>query len=1151
MSASGSHQDLRLALEAAWEIPRGVARSAAIETLVEQADARGEEVLARDARLALISSYSMGGEPLKRFAPFAWLLQRYDAEPAFFDEGARDQLFWQFKGMAVGGLGHPGVPLARIESGLAEMEQRYRAAGQGLAPFLGCRYQVDAHVHGSAAAEESYLAWTRAPRTYLSDCEGCEPTDRVDHLVGTARFADAVGEALQVLERDRNPCVEQPQQMISWALEPLLVAGDPARAAWEHLRGVRLLRPLPGGLSYWARHILTCARSGRLVRGLDLLEERLHEVDDPPAPDDAMWLAAAGARLLTGLAEAGHDDVIVTARGAVDPAAGKALGGTVIEVGRRLTGVARDLAARFDERNGTGTIGAQVEQWLTASELPDLPLDEIAGRRRLGAGGGTGGGSGTGGGNGTGGGIAGRGGAGRDGGAGRGGAGRDGGAGRGGAGRDGGAGRGGAGRDGAGRDGGAEAGGAEAGGGAAVGAGGVEQGLSAIAALFESSRNSGSQAQRHAALDAWRSAPSTTRSAEGADPVLTARLDAALALNDLVPDSGELDETRSATARSAIARSAIARLREAGDLEMALIYEIAYLRRSLDKDRALDGADRERAQVDLDALLLEAGTRGPAEYGCLLVGAIPVMAILGRGHDDLKERLDAVQDRALELLQQDETQMLTPHQRSCLARLMMYRSANAEPEQKVSQMRAALAMLPAGERAYERAVLGIQLAGDLADTGDLAAAAGVLQDAVVDAQIAAEALMESEAWAMLGRIRNHTDDPAAAVEAFTRAGALLADHGAPAVLAGVHQDLVHALRANGRSLEAAELAESALHLLTEHAHNRGLTDPAKGEADRVEHGSGENSSGEGGSGENSSGEGGSGEDGSGEDGSGEGGSGEGGSGEGGSGEDGSGEDGSGEDGSGEDGSDEREGLARQLGTLSFAAAVASLDLGERDHAAELARRSAGWHASTGWVVAEAEALMVLARTSEDQAEILRAALQAATLYDQAGHWQPAARCRRVSLTAMLETQGQDAVQDALEQARAALHRVTPEDGRERALAWEHLALTEQSAQILATTSRPEAALVALEGLDQAYRELQDERSVADVAVLRAELLIGLDRAEEGLASIAERAQEALDAGDAQTTRRLGGELARMLDDLGRPDEAEAAWQRYSALSEAG
>ena len=130
---------------------------------------------------------------------------------------------------------------------LDEMTDRYQAAGEGMAPVLGCRFQVLARVQGHDAAEEVYRAWTIAPRTPLSDCQSCEPGLRVWHLAAIGSDAEALGHAFPVL--DHGGCADQPQRMIGHAVEPLLKLGMSARAAVEHLRGVRLLRERPGSTS--------------------------------------------------------------------------------------------------------------------------------------------------------------------------------------------------------------------------------------------------------------------------------------------------------------------------------------------------------------------------------------------------------------------------------------------------------------------------------------------------------------------------------------------------------------------------------------------------------------------------------------------------------------------------------------------------------------------------------------------------------------------------------------------------------------------------------------------------------------------------------------------------------------------------------------
>jgi tetratricopeptide (TPR) repeat protein len=368
-------QDVWHALDAAGELPFGPERSALIESLVAQTDELGDDKLALTTRLQLMTSYSYGGEPLRRFPVFAWLLNRFAADPDLFDEDDRYRLLWMFKWVTVGVTHHPAVTRHRIEARLAEMAEHYAAAGEGQAPVLGCRFQVIALLDGDEAAEEAYQAWVAEPRTALSDCQACEPGVRVRHLVAVGRPADALAEAEPVLQF--GGCADQPQRTIGYALEPLLQCGFDERAGHEHLRGVRLLRSAGGSPTTWARHIMACARGGQLRRGLDLLEDRLPDLDSAPTPWDAMWLSAAGARLLAGLVMVGDDDLPVA--GAVSPTGAPA---TVAGLLEQLTDSARALAGRFDERNQNGTVGDRIEQWLNSPMLPELLLGDVVTRRR-------------------------------------------------------------------------------------------------------------------------------------------------------------------------------------------------------------------------------------------------------------------------------------------------------------------------------------------------------------------------------------------------------------------------------------------------------------------------------------------------------------------------------------------------------------------------------------------------------------------------------------------------------------------------------------------------------------------------------------------------------------------------------------------------
>lgn len=336
------------------------------------ADELGDDELRAAARISLLRAYNYSADRTRMFAPFSWLLQRYDEQPAWFGDYERFIVLWTYKWMIHGLLDHPDVPLTQLHASLDGMRRRYAEAGVGLQPVLGAEYHLTAHLHGADAARDAFAQWSRAERNDFSDCLGCEPTDMAHHHAELGDHVRAVETVESVLEGSTQ-CAEQPQAAIAAVLASLLLTGQTARAATVHLTGSRISRSNPDETDYIAAHLHVLARSGELGRGLDLLSERLADVAAPPTPWAGMQLAAAGARLLSAVIDAGHGDLEVRARGAAQAE-------PVPVLRARLERHATDLAARFDARNGTPRVSRLVQSWLTAEPLPPLPLG-AAGRR--------------------------------------------------------------------------------------------------------------------------------------------------------------------------------------------------------------------------------------------------------------------------------------------------------------------------------------------------------------------------------------------------------------------------------------------------------------------------------------------------------------------------------------------------------------------------------------------------------------------------------------------------------------------------------------------------------------------------------------------------------------------------------------------------
>ncbi|MCW2941796.1 MAG: Tetratricopeptide 4 [Actinomycetia bacterium] len=355
----------------AGELPYGEARTLLVEEALRTAETGTDDLLTFRVRLELLTAYTQGGERAKAFTAFARCLSDYDRDPGGFDRSDEHLLLWAFKGTVKALTEFPEVPLDRTRAVLDDMERRFQLGGHGLQPVHMCRTVVAQHVGDTTGADDWYGRWHAAPRTVLSDCEGCDPGTMVGYLAWRGRDADALTLAEPVLQ-GRMTCIEQPQTILTQLLPIFLREGRLAEAADAHRRAYRVQRTRIGELWSISAHLEFCARTGNEARGLEILERHLDWLDRAPTPRDGMRFAAAGALVLRRLAETGHGSLTVRRGDTALPAAG---------LREELTAHVLDLASRFDARNGTSHQGDLVQGVLDAEPLVDyLPLTPHARR---------------------------------------------------------------------------------------------------------------------------------------------------------------------------------------------------------------------------------------------------------------------------------------------------------------------------------------------------------------------------------------------------------------------------------------------------------------------------------------------------------------------------------------------------------------------------------------------------------------------------------------------------------------------------------------------------------------------------------------------------------------------------------------------------
>src|SRR5690606_3408394 len=247
----------------------------------------------------------------------------------------------------------------------AEMERRYQAAGYGLHAVYAHHCYLAQHVGDRDAAAEWFHRWQTTPRDDLSDCEGCDPSGKVDYLAWAGRDEEAVELAAPVVAEELT-CEVQPQGILTNLLLPYLRTGRHEQAAAAHRRAYRIIRGDASYLAELGEHIRFCALTGNEARGLEILERELPLLEGAGSPRVAMIFAAAAGLLLRRLAETGHGSAPVRRGGAEV---------TVDALRAEMESTAREIAARFDTRNGSAEQSRQVEETLAAEPLVDhLPL---------------------------------------------------------------------------------------------------------------------------------------------------------------------------------------------------------------------------------------------------------------------------------------------------------------------------------------------------------------------------------------------------------------------------------------------------------------------------------------------------------------------------------------------------------------------------------------------------------------------------------------------------------------------------------------------------------------------------------------------------------------------------------------------------------
>lgn len=366
---SRAEPELWAMLEEADRMEHGEAQQAIMEDVIRHADAGGFPRLAFTARRALASAYSVDRQWHKAFPLFSRCLSEYDQRAWDFGPEDEYQLRRWYTSIAQSMAEFPEISLEQIYAAFTDMERRFTTGGHSLRAVHDARRWVAQVVGDWDEEERCHRAWVAAGGPHPDSVWDFEA--EVERLVlrgDDASVARAVELAEPVLAGQRT--FNQPPAPIQChMLLPLVRAGRGEEAALAYRRSKRAMEHGVYRYEYSGMHIEFCALTGNDEEGLEQLQRRLFHFASLNRPNGKMEFAASAAVLLRVLEEDGRGTERIR-RGYTSETTA-----TIAELRAELEGTARDLAAKFDARNGSTSQGDRVRARLGARPVVEfLPL---------------------------------------------------------------------------------------------------------------------------------------------------------------------------------------------------------------------------------------------------------------------------------------------------------------------------------------------------------------------------------------------------------------------------------------------------------------------------------------------------------------------------------------------------------------------------------------------------------------------------------------------------------------------------------------------------------------------------------------------------------------------------------------------------------
>ncbi len=337
---------VRQSLREVDSLPPGPEQVAAAERTMALADDEGDRQQQIQARINLVAVYEACHPGEHELPHLSWLLNELADPVSPITQRQRFEVLWECRFALARTRRSARIPLKIVQRVYADIEQRYRS--EGVSPNLYAKHRalLARDTESEAAAQRWAQAWRESPRDELSDCAVCDVAQQARVQAEDGDIEGALGHAAEILDGGRR-CGEEPHRLLGLAADWAMRLGHVETAEDYHRTGWALVVDRPWFAAAAAEHLIYLARAGRVGRAIRLAVRVEPLLDGLRDDYERLWATAIVSRVLR--MARGHG-LLPTAIG----------GRPAAEVIADLDATARDLSARFDQRNQTKRISRRV-----------------------------------------------------------------------------------------------------------------------------------------------------------------------------------------------------------------------------------------------------------------------------------------------------------------------------------------------------------------------------------------------------------------------------------------------------------------------------------------------------------------------------------------------------------------------------------------------------------------------------------------------------------------------------------------------------------------------------------------------------------------------------------------------------------------------